>query len=59
MPKWIEWIEIDKYSLEVFECDCGFHIGLDAVFLNRSGDVKVSCPSCGMVIDTSSIDYPE
>jgi len=29
MANKIDEIESEKYSLEVFECECGFHIGID------------------------------
>ena len=40
-------IETEEYSLEVYECDCGFHIGLDATYLDQVGDIDIICPSCG------------
>lgn len=49
-------IETAQVQLEVIECDCGYHIGLDATFTEQVGDVKVNCPSCGRVIDTALID---
>ena len=34
-------------SLEVYECDCGFHIGIDFTFLDQvEQDVVLTCPSC-------------
>ena len=41
--------------LEVIECDCGFHLGLDACYLGEVGDVHVVCPSCHMIIDTAEV----
>jgi len=38
----------EKYELEVVECDtCGFHLGLDASYLEQVGGVKLFCPGCG------------
>ena len=48
-------IENDEVSLEVIECDCGFHIGLDATYLGQISDFKIKCPSCGTVIDTEIV----
>ena len=42
----IENIETSRCSLEVFECECGFHIGLDATYLDQVGAIKWKCPSC-------------
>ena len=41
--------------LEVIECICGYHMGIDATFLEQVGDFSTTCPSCGGVIDTSHI----
>ena len=48
-------IETEKIQLEVIECDCGFHIGLDATYLIQVGNFMVRCPSCDMEIDTEII----
>ena len=48
-------IETDKVQLEVVECDCGFHLGLDATFLDQVEDFKIKCPSCKTVIDTKKV----
>jgi hypothetical protein len=42
-------------ELAVYECTgCGFHIGIDATYLDQSGDVIIECPAsgCYAVIDT-------
>jgi hypothetical protein len=39
-------VEVDGAQLEVYECTCGFHIGIDATFLEQVGPVLVTCPSC-------------
>ena len=33
--KHIEDIETEKVQLSVFECECGFHIGLDFTFMDQ------------------------
>ena len=48
-------IETDEVALEVVECDCGFHLGIDATFLDQVGEVSIVCPSCGIRIDSVDI----
>jgi hypothetical protein len=41
----------DKYELEVVECTgCGFHLGIDASYLEQVDGVGLLCPSCGMAL---------
>lgn len=56
MIKQLPSIETNQVALEVFECQCGFHLGLDATYLDQVGDVCLPCPSCGVYIDTEIID---
>jgi hypothetical protein len=51
-------VETEQYSLEVIECDCGFHIGLDASYLDQVSDILMQCPACGEIISTSDIITP-
>ena len=51
----LQSIENSQVSLEAVECDCGFHFGLDASYLEQEGDFVVNCPSCKKVIDTADI----
>lgn len=44
-----------RCALEFIECECGFHFGLDATFMEKVGDFKVGCPSCGKTIDTAAV----
>lgn len=44
--KEIGYVSEDNFELEVYECDCGFHIGLDSTFLDQVGDITITCPSC-------------
>jgi hypothetical protein len=46
-------VETDQVQLEIIECDCGFHMGLDATFIDQVKDFKINCPSCKTVIDTA------
>lgn len=52
-------MENDEVQLEVVECDCGFHIGLDATFLDQVGDIEIHCPACGQWIDTAILDVSD
>jgi len=41
-------VDVDAFVLEVHECDvCGFHLGVDASYLEQVGSVDVECPACG------------
>ena len=51
--KRLKSIENDQVQLEVVECDCGYHIGIDATFLDQMGDFNTLCPNCGRMIDTA------
>ena len=56
--KRLKSIETEQVQLEVVECDCGFHLGLDATYLDQVGDFKIECPHCHAVID-SAVVLPE
>ena len=61
-PKEVEFVqsvENDKFTLDVFECKCGFHMGIDSSYLEQVEDVKIACPSCGEIIDTSKFKKGE
>ena len=45
--KHIADLENDIISLEVYECDCGMHIGVDATYLEQVNGCKIECPNCG------------
>jgi hypothetical protein len=50
-------IETDQYSLEVLECACGFHLGVDASYLDQvSCDIKFACPACEEDFDCEVLD---
>jgi len=53
--KMLKDIETDEVSLCVVECDCGFHLGIDATFLDQEGDFIIFCPSCALKIDTAEV----
>lgn len=39
-------VETEKFALEVWECECGFHIGIDISYLEQVGPLTVRCPAC-------------
>jgi len=43
-------VDVGKHSLEVVECDCGFHLGIDTTYLDQVDGVDIKCPSCGKMI---------
>lgn len=48
-------VETSQVQLEVVECDCGYHMGIDATYLDQVDDFIVGCPSCGELIDTNKV----
>ena len=54
----LESVEVGKVQLEVGECDCGYHFGVDATYLDQVGDFKFKCPSCRREIDTAIL-FPD
>jgi hypothetical protein len=47
--QWIASLYNDRCELEVLECECGFHLGIDASWLYQDiYDPKhiVECPNC-------------
>lgn len=60
--KYLELISSDIVELSVFECECGFHLGLDATYLDQvDGVITIDCPSCGhsLVCDEEEKPIPE
>ena len=53
--KRLKSIENDQVQMEVVECDCGYHMGIDATYLHQVEDFKINCPACAAVIDTAII----
>jgi hypothetical protein len=54
--KYIETVSTDTVELEVIECGCGYHMGIDGTYLDQVGDLKFECPVCQATIDTSLIE---
>jgi hypothetical protein len=48
-------VNIEKCEIDIIECDCGYHLGVDLTYLDQVGDFKTKCPSCNTVIDTKKI----
>lgn len=46
----------DKVHLIVYECQCGFHVGLDASYLDQVSDIMFECPNCKVKSDTYQKD---
>ena len=53
--KRLESIETEQYTLEVIQCDCGYHMGIDATFIEQVSDFVAICPACSAIIDTEEI----
>jgi len=54
--KELKSIETSEYALCVFECNCGFHIGLDFTYLDQINELMVECPVCKEIINTNKIN---
>lgn len=48
----LEPVVTEEYELDVLECDCGFHIGLDITYLDQVAEISVKCPSCKTIINS-------
>ena len=48
-------IENEQVQLEVIECDCGYHMGIDATYLDQVDDFIAPCPACNTMIETAKI----
>ena len=42
-------------DLEIIECGCGFHLGIDGTYLEQVGDVIIECPACQTKLNTRMI----
>lgn len=52
--KYIGDVDNDRFSLEVYACECGFHIGIDATYIDQVDKVIMKCPGCQSELDTST-----
>lgn len=48
-------VPISKCEIEIIECTCGYHMGVDVTYLDQVGDFITTCPSCGLEIDTQKV----
>lgn len=51
-------IENEQVSLEIIECDCGFHLGIDATWLEQSSNsagFELNCPACNSIIPVDKL----
>jgi hypothetical protein len=53
--KRLQSTETEQYSLEVCQCECGFHTGIDATYLDQVEDLNMICPSCKRIWNTSEV----
>ena len=56
MVKYIDTYIGEEALLEVYECECGFYIGLDVTFLDQVGDIDWRCPACERVHKVKGAD---
>ena len=54
-PKRLSSAVSEQYELEVGECTCGYHFGIDATFLDQVEDFRFNCPACGRTINTAEV----
>jgi len=57
--KWIMDIDNNLCEMEIYECACGFHIGLDFSYLDRIAPISLNCPNCNKILNTQTVIYPE
>ena len=48
-------VDNEQVQLEVIECDCGYHMGIDSTYIEHVDDFQTICPSCGNIIDTAVV----
>jgi len=59
--KHLKSVENDQVQLEVIECDCGFHLGIDATWLDQSPNAEgfeMNCPACNAIIPIDELTKP-
>lgn len=50
-----KFVNIEKCEIDVVECVCGYHIGIDSTFIDQVEHFKTICPACDFIIDTEKI----
>lgn len=54
--KYIGDCDVGRFQLYVYECPCGFHLGIDASYLEAVDDVVVPCPNCKEEFNTMEVE---
>ena len=49
-------VNLKDCEIEVIECDCGYHLGVDRTFIEQVGHFETVCPCCENIIHTDVID---
>jgi len=49
-------VPLSKCEIEVIECDCGYHMGVDTTFIEQVEHFEIKCPSCACMINTEILD---
>ncbi len=45
--KAIAYMQNERVIIEVIECSCGYHMGIDSTYLEQVDGITTWCPSCG------------
>ena len=48
--KCITTFENNKCSVEIVQCVCGYHMGIDATYIEQVDGINTECPACGFEI---------
>ena len=46
MIKHLYNIQTEVAHLDIYECGCGFHFGLDSTYIDQIEDLETECPKC-------------
>lgn len=56
--KYLNNIKTKQFQLKVWECECGFHIGLDATYLDQINNIYLTCPGCRTITHINNPNPP-
>ena len=48
-------VENNLCVLDIYQCTCGFKMGLDAIHLDHTEDITITCPVCDEVLNTATV----
>lgn len=48
--KMLREVDTPQFHLAVYECDCGFHIGVDATYIEQISEIVMVCPACNKTL---------